>query len=93
MSDQSRRAFLGLAQGALAAAAVSTLVFQFIEAAEAMPVAPRPEQAKEPADIVVKAQWGPPHRRPPPHRGRRHRRRRWHCWWHRGRRHCGWRWF
>jgi hypothetical protein len=23
---------------------------------------------------------------------RRHRNKRWRCWWHRGRRRCGWRW-
>jgi|EndMetStandDraft_5_1072996.scaffolds.fasta_scaffold86162_2 hypothetical protein len=90
MSDHSRRAFLGLAQGAIVAAAVGTLAVPFIEGAEAMPIAPLPKQVKE--NLVVKAQWGHPHR-PPLHRGRRHRRRRWHCWWHRGRRHCGWRWF
>jgi hypothetical protein len=83
MSVQSRRAVLGLAQGAIAAAAVGALGVRFIEAAAAMPIAPEPEQAKDPANLVVQAQWGPP---------RRPRRRRWVCWWHRGRRHCGWRW-
>jgi hypothetical protein len=26
------------------------------------------------------------------HPRRRHRNKRWRCWWHRGRRVCGWRW-
>jgi len=92
MNVQSRRAFLGLAQGAIAVAAAGSLGVRFIEAAAAMPIAPAPGKAVDPSHLVIPAQWGPPPR--PGHpawRGRR-RGRRWVCWWHRGRRRCGWRW-
>jgi hypothetical protein len=90
MSATSRRAFLGLAQGAVAAAAIGAVGARFIETAEAMPVAPHLEQAAKPSLLVEPAQG----RGPPPRRGwgrPRPRRRRWVCWWHRGRRRCGWR--
>jgi hypothetical protein len=78
MNAPTRRAFLDLAQNAVAAAAVGAIGVRFIEAAEAMPVAPNLEQAGTPSDLVTQVQW--------------RRRRRWVCWWHRGRRRCGWRW-
>jgi hypothetical protein len=77
MNAPTRRAFLGLARNALAAAAVGTIGVRFIEAAEAMPAADL-GQAVTPPDLVTQVQW--------------RRRRRWVCWWHRGRRRCGWRW-
>jgi hypothetical protein len=91
MSAPTRRGFLGLAQSAVAAAAVGAIGIRFIEAAEAMPVASDLGQAGTSSDLVTQAQWwgpapGPGWSRPRP------RRRRWVCWWHRGRRHCGWRW-
>ncbi|WP_284262123.1 twin-arginine translocation signal domain-containing protein [Bradyrhizobium iriomotense] len=102
MNAPTRRAFLGLAQNAVAAAAIGAIGVRLIETAEAMPVAPDLGLAGKPDDLVT-AQWGPPSPgwgpgwgpgpapgwgRPPPPR----RTRRWVCWWHRGRRHCGWRW-
>jgi hypothetical protein len=78
MNAPTRRTFLGLAQNAVAAAAVGAIGVGFIEAAEAMPVAPNPGQAGTAPDLVTQVQW--------------RRRRRWVCWWHRGRRRCGWRW-
>lgn len=90
MNAPTRRVFLGLAQGAVAAAAVGAIGVRFIATAEAMPVAANLGQAAITTDIATQAQWGPPHG---PGWGRsRPRRRRWVCWWHRGRRHCGWRW-
>lgn len=91
MTAPTRRDFLGLAQSAIAAAAVGAIAVRFIDGAKAMPVAPDPRDAGKRSDLVTEAQWGPPPRPgwgPPPRR----RRRRWVCWWHRGRRHCGWRW-
>ena len=93
MNLNSRRAFLGLAKGAVALAAVGAVGIRVIETAEAMPIAPAPELDRRPSSPVVKAQWGPPHSpgwHRHHHRSRR-RGRRWVCWWHRGRRHCGWR--
>jgi hypothetical protein len=40
MNAPTRRTFLGLAQNAVAAAAVGAIGVRFIEAAEAMPVTP-----------------------------------------------------
>jgi len=80
MNAPSRRTFLGLAQNVVAAAAVGAIGVRFIEAAEAMPVAPDLGQVGTPPDLLTQVQW------------RRRRRRRWVCWWHRGRRRCGWRW-
>ncbi|MBR1132086.1 hypothetical protein [Bradyrhizobium iriomotense] len=103
MNAPNRRAVLGLATNAIAAAAIGTVGVRLIGVAEAMPVDPDPGRAGGPATPVTPAQWGPgpgwggpgwgappprPGWRPPPPR----RRRRWVCWWHRGRRHCGWRW-
>jgi hypothetical protein len=90
MNAPTRRAFLGFAQGAVAAAAVGAIGVRFISSAEAMPVAANLGRAAITTDLATQAQWGPPHG---PGWGRsRPRRRRWVCWWHRGRRHCGWRW-
>lgn len=86
----TRRAFLGFAQTAVAAAAIGTIGARFIGAAEAMPIAPDLGRASKLPDLLTQAQWGPP-----PHRRgwrRSRRRQRWVCWWHRGRRLCGWRW-
>lgn len=78
MNAPTRRTFLGLAQNAVAAAAVGAIGVRFIEAAEAMPVDPDLGQAGTPPDLVTQVQW--------------RRRRRWVCRWRRGRRVCGWRW-
>jgi hypothetical protein len=78
MTAPTRRTFLGLAQNAVAAAAVGAIGVHFIDAAEAVPVAPNLGRAVTPRDLVTQVQW--------------RRRRRWVCWWHRGRRRCGWRW-
>jgi hypothetical protein len=43
----------------------------------------KPEDLVEDALVTVHV-----HKHPP----RRHRNKRWRCWWHRGRRRCGWRW-
>jgi hypothetical protein len=86
MSSHTRRAFLSLAGGAIATAAIGALGAHFIDIAEAVPIAP--DTGKLGAEIgtssslVTQVQWG----------WRRPRRRRWVCWWHRGRRRCGWRW-
>jgi hypothetical protein len=91
MDSPTRRAFLGLGQAAIAAAAISAIGLHFDEAAEAMPAVPDLGPTDKPSEFVTQAQWGGP----PPHRRRRRpppRRRRWVCWWHRGRRHCAWRW-
>jgi hypothetical protein len=90
MSLPSRRAFLDLAQGAVALVAVGAVGIRFIETAEAMPIAPAPGLDRTPSSPVVEAQWGPPHSPRHHHRSRRRGRRRV-CWWHRGRRRCGWR--
>ncbi|MGY8676406.1 twin-arginine translocation signal domain-containing protein [Bradyrhizobium sp. UFLA05-153] len=106
MNAPTRRAFLGFAQNAVAAAAIGAIGVRLIEAAEAMPIAPDLGQAGMPSDLATQAQWGPGPGwgpgtgpgwgqgpgwgRPPPPPPRR--RRRWVCWWHRGRRQCGWRW-
>jgi hypothetical protein len=92
MSPPTRRAFLGLAQGAVAVAALGALGVHFVGIAEAMSVPPGLGKLEQQSDLITRAQGGPP---PPGWRGprRRPRRRRWVCWWHRGRRRCGWRWF
>lgn len=75
MNAPTRRAFLGLAQNAVAAAAIGAIGVRFIEAAEAMPIAPDlgryPGQdpgedlgqdlgeARKPSDLLTQAQWGP----------------------------------
>ncbi|MGX1324648.1 hypothetical protein AB7M17_008101 [Bradyrhizobium sp. USDA 377] len=105
MNAPNRRAFLGLATNAIAAAAIGTVGARLIGVAEAMPVDPDPGRAGGSATPVMPAQWGPGPGpgwggpgwgAPPPRPGWRppppRRRRRWVCWWHRGRRHCGWRW-
>ena len=98
MNAPNRRAFLGLATNAIAAAAIGTVGVRLIGVAEAMPVDPDAGRVGGSATPVMPAQWGPGPSpgwggpgwgAPPP---RRPRRRRWVCWWHRGRRHCGWRW-
>ncbi|MCP3470822.1 twin-arginine translocation signal domain-containing protein [Bradyrhizobium sp. CCGUVB1N3] len=99
MNAPTRRAFLGFAQNAVAAAAIGAIGVRLIESAEAMPIAPDLGLAGKPDDLVTTQGWGPSPApgwgspgwgRPPPPPPRR--RRRWVCWWHRGRRHCGWRW-
>lgn len=101
--NTSRRAFLALAQNAVAAAAIGAVGVRFIDAAEAMPIDPNLGLAGKPSDVLTEAQWwgpppapgwGAPGWGPAPGWGRPpRRRRRWACWWHRGRRHCGWRWY
>ena len=59
MHAHSRRAFLGLVQGAVATAAIGGLGVRLIENAEAMPAAPDLGQIGKPSH-VVQAQWGPP---------------------------------
>lgn len=90
MDTPNRRAFLGLAQNAVAAAAIGAIGVRFIAVADAMPIAPKLGHTDGPSDLLTQAQWGPPPRRGWGHR--RPRSRRWVCWWHRGRRRCGWRW-
>jgi hypothetical protein len=94
MNTPTRRAFLALAQNAVAAAAVGAIGVRLIETAEAMPATPNLEQARTLPGLATPVQWGPgPGWGPAPGWGPpRRRRRRWICWWHRGRRHCGWRW-
>ena len=99
MDTPNRRAFLGFARNAVAAAAIGAIGVRFIEAAEAMPMAADLAKAAGRSDLLTQAQWGPspgwgPGWGPAPGWGRPppRRRRRWVCWWHRGRRHCGWRW-
>src|SRR5689334_10381405 len=96
MSVSTRRAFLGFAKNAVAAAAVGAIGVELIATVEATPLASGAAQTAKPPSPVTTAQWwgGPPPRPgwgpgwgPPPRR-----RRRWVCWWHRGRRRCGWRW-
>ncbi|MBR0853209.1 hypothetical protein [Bradyrhizobium liaoningense] len=106
MDAASRRAFLGFATNALAAAAIGAAGTRLVGVAQAMPIDPDLGRVDKPTD-VTQAQWGPPQQPgwgppqqpgwgPPPRPGWRppppRRRRRWVCWWHRGRRHCGWRW-
>ncbi len=91
MTDSTRRAFLGLAQKAVAVAAVGIVTARFIETAEAMPVAPDVGQTDVLSDLNTQVRWGPPHHHRPGRRPHPRRRRRWVCWWHRGRRICGWR--
>ncbi|MGN6285102.1 MAG: twin-arginine translocation signal domain-containing protein [Afipia sp.] len=90
MTDSTRRAFLGLAQKAVAAAAVGVVAVHFTDIAEAMPVVPDPGKTDALSGSSTQVQWHPPHRHPGWRRHPRHRRR-WVCWWHRGRRICGWR--
>ncbi len=61
MNAPTRRAFLGFAQGAVAAAAVGAIGVRFISSAEAMPVAANLGQAAITTDLATQAQWGPPH--------------------------------
>ncbi|WP_456685712.1 twin-arginine translocation signal domain-containing protein [Bradyrhizobium sp. P5_C11_2] len=61
MDTPSRRAFLGFAQNAVAAAAIGAIGVRLIEAAEAMPIAHDLGQAREPSELLTEAQWwGPP---------------------------------
>ena len=53
MPDPTRRAFLGLAQKAVAAAAVGVIAANFIERAEAMPAVPAPGGTGTPADLTT----------------------------------------
>jgi len=107
MHAPNRRAFLGLASNAIAAAAIGAAGARLIGVANAMPIDPALGQADKPSAPVTPAQWGPAPGpgwggpgwggpgwgAPPPRPGwRPPPRRRWVCWWHRGRRQCGWRW-
>jgi len=59
MSAPSRRAFLGLAQGAVAAATVAAIGLHSVGTAEAMPVTRVPGAANTPSDLITPAQfWG-----------------------------------
>ncbi|TFV51078.1 twin-arginine translocation signal domain-containing protein [Bradyrhizobium sp. CNPSo 3448] len=61
MDTPTRRAFLGFAQNAVAAAAIGAIGVRLIETAEAMPIAHDLGQASEPSDLLTQAQWwGPP---------------------------------
>ena len=59
MSAPTRRAFLGFAQNAVAAAAVGAIGFGLIEAVEAMPLAPNSVPTGTAPNLVTPAQWGP----------------------------------
>ncbi|MCJ9732604.1 twin-arginine translocation signal domain-containing protein, partial [Bradyrhizobium sp. PRIMUS42] len=75
MDTPNRRAFLGLAKNAVAAAAIGTIGVRFIAVTEAMPIAPKLGQTDRPSDLLTQAQWGPP-----PHPGWRRRRPRSRRW-------------
>jgi hypothetical protein len=76
----------GVLTGILCGAAVTAIGLSIIpKSAEAMPLGAakdvaRPGRLAEEARVTVHV-----------HPRRRHRNRRWRCWWHRGRRVCGWR--
>jgi hypothetical protein len=56
---------------------------------EAMPLAVDKRLIERSDDLIEKAAVAVhPKQRLPPRRHRRHRGRRWRCWWHRGRRKC-----
>jgi hypothetical protein len=74
--------------GILCGAAVATIGLALMPtAAKSLPLAAikdgavRPKELVEEARVTVHV-----------HPRRRHRGKRWRCWWHRGRRVCGWRW-
>jgi hypothetical protein len=74
--------------GIICGAAVATVGLAVMpRAAKSMPLgsitagAVKPQALVEEARVTVHV-----------HPRRRHRGRRWRCWWHRGRRVCGWRW-
>ena len=84
MKEIDRRAIL---TGLICGAAVATVGLAAIpRAAQSMPLdavkagAVKPQDLIEEARVTVNV-----------HPRRRHRGRRWRCWWHRGRRVCGWR--
>src|SRR6516164_990306 len=61
MNPPNRRAFLGLARNAVAAAAIGAIGARFVEPAEAIPIAPAPGQGGTSSDSVTETQWwGPP---------------------------------
>jgi len=83
MTEIDRRRVL---TGILCGAAVATVGLSVMpKAAQSLPLGTikagvvKPERLVEEARVTV-------HVHP-----RRHRHRRWRCWWHRGRRVCGWR--
>jgi hypothetical protein len=94
MNCIDRRGLLTLLFGAAAAATIGSGLA--LQVAEAAPLPPGAGPSEDSADVVQRAQFGPPPRRRGP---RRHWRRgwgfgphrRWTCWWSRGRRVCGWR--
>lgn len=56
MNAPTRRAFLGLAQGAVPAAALGAIGVRFIASAEAMPVAPNLGPAATAKNLATQAQ-------------------------------------
>jgi hypothetical protein len=86
-----RSALRGILCVAVAAGCGATLLSV---TAEALPLALQKDLAPRTDGLTHKAQAGVgPPRRPLPARHRRHRRRRWECWWRRGRRVCGYRYW
>ena len=87
MTAMSRRFLITktLPGAAVAIAGIGTIAWTVTpDVAEAVPLAVSRGVPLKVEDLVEKAQVivVP----------RRHRRRRWVCWWRRGRRVCGWRW-
>ena len=85
MKEMDRRSVI---TGIVCGAAVATFSLTVIpRAAQSLPLGAVKSGAVKPQDLVEEA-------RVTVHVNsrRRHRGRRWRCWWHRGRRVCGWRW-
>jgi hypothetical protein len=84
MEEIDRRSVL---TGILCGVAIATVGLAVMpNAAKSMPLGALKAGAVKPQDLVEEA-------RVTVHVNtrRRHRHRRWRCWWHRGRRVCGWR--
>ena len=83
MKEINRRSVL---TGIVCGAAVATVGLAVMpKAAKSMTLAAIKDGAGKPEGLVEEARVVV-HVHP-----RRHRHRRWRCWWHRGRRVCGWR--
>ena len=83
MKEMNRRSVL---TGILCGAAVASVGLTVMpKTAKSLPLGEIKAGAVKPEDLVEEARVTV-HVHP-----RRHRHRRWRCWWHRGRRVCGWR--
>lgn len=77
----------GVLTGMLCGAALATAGLTIMpRPARSLPLASMESAIPEPQPLVEEARVTI-HVHP-----RRHRNKRWRCWWHRGRRFCGWRW-